>query len=210
MKYEWRKQEKNLYLPSQQPVFLEVPTLKYLTIKGEGDPNGEAFTEKTGALYALSYAIRMMPKKGLTPPGYFEYTVYPLEGEWSTKQRDEKPLDKSQFTYTIMIRQPDFVTSAVFEEAKRLAAKKVEPALLEAVKLEERTEGAVIQILHVGSYDSEPASFEKMADFAEREGYVRLSKDHKEIYLSDPRKTALDKLKTVLRVQVKESFASAE
>ncbi|WP_239254720.1 GyrI-like domain-containing protein [Listeria ilorinensis] len=206
MKYEWRKQEKNLYLPGQTPAFLEVPALNYIVIEGEGDPNGSLFDEKVGVLYALSYAIRMMPKKGHTPPGYFEYTVYPLEGEWSTKQRDSEPLDKSQFTYTIMIRQPDFVTPAVFEEAKQLTAKKVDPTLLEKARLEERREGDVIQMLHLGSYDTEPASFEKMAAFAEQNGYTRLSKEHKEIYLSDPRKTDPDKLKTVLRIQVKKAL----
>ncbi|RDX02549.1 GyrI-like domain-containing protein [Listeria kieliensis] len=206
MKYEWRKEEKELYLPKKQPVFIDVPKFGYLTIEGEGDPNKTDFQELVATLYAAAYTIRMLPKKGFTPDGYFEYTVYPLEGEWTTKQRDSGPLDKSLFAYKIMIRQPEFVTQALFEEIKPLFEKKLPIDQLRKLKLEELTEGPSIQMLHLGSYDSEPASFAQMEQFAAEQGLERVSKDHKEIYLSDPRRTAPENLKTVLRFAVKQKL----
>lgn len=90
MKYEWRKQEKILYLPKQRPELVTVPEQKFFMIKGKGNPNGEEFAEKIGALYSLAYAVRMMPKQGFTPEGYFEYTVYPLEGIWDLSEEGRK------------------------------------------------------------------------------------------------------------------------
>lgn len=206
LKYEWRKEEKELYLPKKQPVFLDVPKMCYLTIDGEGDPNEKAFQEHVAALYAAAYTIRMLPKKGLTSEGYFEYTVYPLEGEWTTKQRDAGPLDKSLFAYKIMIRQPEFVNQKLFEEISSLLEKKLSNEQIQKLRLEEFTEGPSIQMLHLGSYDTEPASFAQMEQFASDKGFERVSKDHKEIYLSDPRRTAPENLKTVLRFAVKQKL----
>ena len=105
MKYEWRKQEKNLYLPKQKPELITVPEQKFFMIKGKGNLNSEEFSEKIGVLYSLAYAIRMMPKQGFTPEGYFEYTVYPLEGIWdlSDEGRKSETLNKDEFVYSIMI-----------------------------------------------------------------------------------------------------------
>ncbi|WP_088825250.1 GyrI-like domain-containing protein [Listeria goaensis] len=202
-KYEWRKAEKGLYLPKNKPMKLDVPAMNYITITGKGDPNEGAFSERVGALYAAAYTIRMLPKKGVTPDGYFEYTVYPLEGEWTTSQRDNGPLDKSLFEYRIMIRQPDFVTAALFEELKPRFAEKIPAELLAELRFETIEEGPSVQMLHKGPYDTEPASFEQMEEFCLGNDWVRLSKDHKEIYLSDPRKTAPEKMKTVLRFKIK-------
>lgn len=119
MKYEWRKIEKNLYLPKQKPELLTVPTQKFFMIKGQGNPNSDEFSEKIGVLYSLAYAVRMMPKQGYTPEGYFEYTVYPLEGIWDLSEEGRKleTLNKDELLYTIMIRQPDFVTEEVVQKA---------------------------------------------------------------------------------------------
>lgn len=201
MKYEWRKKDKKLYLPSITPTKLYVPPIKYFTLKGEGNPNSEAFKENVGALYAMSYAIRMLPKKGMPPEGYFEYTVFPLEGVWDLDEEGRKleHLDKNRFVYKLMIRQPDFVTDELFSLAKETSAKKVPENLLAAAKFESIEEGLCVQCLHLGDYDSEPETFSKMDDFCIANNLKRIDKRHREIYISDPRKTDPAKLKTVLR-----------
>ena len=104
-KYEWRKQEKDLYFPKIKPELVKVPPMKFFLISGRGDPNKEEFAEKVGVLYSLAYAVRMMPKTGYTPEGYYEYTVYPLEGLWDLTEegRQAETLDKDELVYTIMI-----------------------------------------------------------------------------------------------------------
>ncbi|SDN32930.1 GyrI-like domain-containing protein [Bacillus sp. OK048] len=205
MKYEWRKKDKEIYLPSITPTKLKVPPIKYFTLNGKGNPNSEAFKESVAALYALSYAIRMMPKKGITPNGYFEYTVFPLEGVWDLDEvgRQLEKLDKDRLVYNLMIRQPDFVTEELYSMAKELSAKKVSDDLLESVKFEIIEEGLCVQCLHIGDYDSEPETFSKMDDFCSANNLTRIDKRHREIYISDPRKTDPAKLKTVLRHKVK-------
>lgn len=205
LKYEWKKQDKELYLPKSSPTVLDVPTIKFFTIKGTGNPNSEAFTERVEALYKLSYAIRMMPKKGHTPEGYFEYTVFPLEGFWDLDEegRQLEYLDKDRFLYMLMIRQPDFVTEALMNEAKTSVQKKISAELLQGISLEEINEGLCVQCMHIGSYDDEPETFLAMEDFCKQKGLQRAEKQHREIYISDPRKTAPEKMKTVLRFKVK-------
>ncbi|MEH7253718.1 GyrI-like domain-containing protein [Neobacillus niacini] len=187
------------------PTKIMVPPLKYFTLKGAGNPNSEAFKESVEALYALSYAIRMMPKKGITPDGYFEYTVFPLEGVWDLDEvgRQLKHLDKDRLVYKLMIRQPDFVTEELFSMAKELSTKKVSDDLLESVKFEIIEEGLCVQCLHIGDYDSELETFSKMEDFCSANNLTRIDKRHREIYISDPRKTDPAKLKTVLRHKLK-------
>jgi len=126
MKYEWKKQEKNLYMPKQKPELVTVQEQKFFMIKGKGNPNSEEFSEKLGVIYSLSYAVRMMPKSGYTPENYFEYTVYPLEGIWDLTEEGKKldTLNKGEFLYTIMIRQPDFVTEEVVKRAFESVRKK--------------------------------------------------------------------------------------
>ncbi|EUJ27440.1 hypothetical protein MFLO_13293 [Listeria floridensis FSL S10-1187] len=202
MKYEWRKEEKELYLPKKKPMYIEVPEFSYLTINGKGDPNQPEFEERIGALYTAAYTIRMLPKKDIIPDGYFEYTVYPLEGYWTTDQRDDGPLDKSQFVYKVMIRQPEFVTPKLFRQILPMLEKKLSAELIAELKLERITDGPSVQMMHIGSYDSEPASFELMEKYAAENGLTRSSKNHKEIYLSDPRRVAEENRKTVLRFAV--------
>ena len=205
MKYEWRKQEKNLYIPKQRPELITVPEQKFLMIKGVGNPNSEEFSEKIGVLYSLAYAIRMMPKQGYTPEGYFEYTVYPLEGVWDLTEEGRKldTLNKDELIYTIMIRQPDFVTEEVVAKAFGHVRKKKPHPLLDEVTFDIIEEGPCVQILHIGSYDSEPESFKLMDEFAEKNNLERICMTHREIYLSDFRRVEAEKLKTVLRYRVK-------
>ncbi|HWR62237.1 MAG TPA: GyrI-like domain-containing protein [Clostridia bacterium] len=201
MKYEWKKQARELYLPKRTPEIVTVPSMKFFMLDGRGNPNGEEFAEAVGVLYILSYAVKMLPKKGVIPEGYFEYTVFPLEGVWdlAPEARGAEVLDKDSLVYTIMIRQPDFVTEAVAHTALEAAAGKIKSPKLEAVRFGSMEEGLCVQMLHIGPYDSEPASFAAMEEFCRANGLSRTSKTHREIYISDARKTAAEKLQTVLR-----------
>lgn len=201
MKYEWRKVERSVYLPGEKPEKIVVPEFTFITIKGEGDPNTPDFSDRVEALYSISYAIRMMPKKGITPDGYFEYTVYPLEGLWDLSEagRVMERLDKSELVYTIMIRQPEFVTEEVFNLAMKIAKKKGNVKFLDELKLEYIEDGQSVQIMHIGSYNDEKKSFDLMKKYMAENGLRLKTMIHREIYLTDPRKCEPDKLKTVLR-----------
>ena len=131
MKYEWKKHEKALYLPKAVPAPVTVPEHAFFMIRGEGNPNGEAFLEAIGVLYALSYAVKMLPKKGDAPEGYYEYAVFPLEGVWDTAEpmRPGEALNKDALRYTLMIRQPDFVTNSPSASSPRQAGKSRIPSM---------------------------------------------------------------------------------
>lgn len=206
MKHEWKKDEKQFYSPKDQPNCISIPRFKFYTIEGKGNPNDPSFAEYIEVLYALSYAIKMSPKSGMEPNGYFDYSVYPLEGVWDLSEEGIKnwngTLDKDQLIFKLMVRQPDFVTEEYAQETIIRTQKKKKLHLLESVKFEQIEEGKCIQMLHIGSFDSEPASFERMMKYAEENGLKRNLKSHREIYLSDARKTAPEKLKTILRSQV--------
>ena len=202
MKYEWKKSEKELYLPKAVPTLITVPKMKYFTISGKGDPNhSQEFQDKIGVLYSMAYAIRMMPKSGFTPDGYFEYTVYPLEGIWSFDEVGQKTttFNKDNFVYKLMIRQPDFVSEALFRKALENTKVKKPNLLLDEVKFEEIEDGLCVQMLHLGAYDDEPKTFQQMQKFIDDYDYQKRSLEHREIYLSDFTKTSPEKLKTVLR-----------
>jgi len=205
MKYEWRKNDKNLYLPKDKPEMIRVPAMKFLMLDGRGDPNGEEFSEAVGVLYSASYALKMMPKSGKTPEGYYDYTVFPLEGIWDldVSVGAGKVLDKSRLIYTIMIRQPEFATEELVLEAIENVRKKKNNPLLEKLRFGELEDGDCVQMMHIGSYDSEPGSFRRMEEFCEEKGLERTEMKHREIYISDVRKSSPDKLKTVLRVKVR-------
>lgn len=205
-KFEWRKSLKEIYLPKSKPSKIKIPTFKYITIKGKGNPNNQLFKENVEALYSLAYAIKMLPKKGIVPQGYFDYTVFPLEGVWDLDEEGRKLdyLNKDHLLYKLMIRQPDFVTEDLtYIILDQLKQKKKNP-LLANVKHESITDGLSVQTMHIGSYDDEPRTFKIMEDFCMENNLQRVQKTHKEIYISDARKTQPEKLKTVLRFQVKE------
>lgn len=200
MKYEWRKQEEELYLPKAEPVIVQVPKIKFFTIEGKGNPNNNKdFQARVKTLYKLAYTVKMMPKAGVTPKGYVEYTVYPLEGIWdiSAKGKKAKEFSKDFLQYKIMIRQPDFVDEAVFEKALELNVKN-KNLLLGEVKLEEIEDGLCVQMLHKGSYDTEfQTTFQAMEKFIADNGYKRIGKKHREIYLKFTPDT--DKMETTIR-----------
>lgn len=206
MKHEWRRAEKSLYLPSTQASLLTIPAFQFLMLQGKGNPNSPAFAERVEALYSLSYGIKMCPKKGIQPIGYYDYTVYPLEGIWDISDKGKDAwngvLNKDELIYTLMIRQPSFVTPMLVNTIQELLSKKNPNSLLSSITFKEMTDSDCVQIMHIGSYDSESASFEKISIFLNNQGLSRLNHIHREIYLSDVRKVPTDKLQTVLRVQV--------
>ena len=206
MKHEWKKQEKGIYLPKDKPELINVPPFRFYSVTGEGNPNDEFFGEYIGVLYSLSYGIRMSPKQGIAPEDYFEYTVYPLEGVWDineeAKNSYEGRIDKNTLVFNLMIRQPDFVTADFANEIIDRTKIKKPHELLNKVKFSVFEEGTCIQMLHMGSYDNEPESFMKMELFAREHKLERITPTHREIYISDPRKVAPEKLKTILRFQV--------
>lgn len=196
---------KTLYLPSaKSPSILEIPAMRFAMIDGSGDPNtSKEFEEAVGALYSVSYGIKMLPKKGAAPPGYFEYKVSALEGLWDMAEgKAFTSANKSDFVWTLMIMQPDFVTEALFSEIKDQQIKKKGNPAIERIRYEEFAEGLCCQMMHIGPFDAEPATFSKMQYYTEANGYRRLEKRHHEIYLSDFRRTAPEKLKTVLRFRI--------
>jgi hypothetical protein len=205
MKHEWRKVEKELYLPKAVPELVTIPKQKFFMVEGKGNPNSDSFAEKIGVLYSLAYAVRMMPKQGFTPDGYFEYTVYPLEGVWDVteKGRNSETLNKNELLYTIMIRQPEFVTTDVVVKAFETVRKKKPHPILDEVTFGMLEDGLSVQMLHVGAYDNEPESFKLMNEFIVNHNLEKRSPVHREIYLSDVSKVQPDKLKTVLRYMVK-------
>jgi hypothetical protein len=205
MKHEWKKHEKELYMPKDKPEIITIPKQKFFMMSGKGNPNTEEFSEKIGILYSLAYAVKMMPKKGFTPDGYFEYVVYPLEGLWdlTDEGKKETKLNKNELLYKIMIRQPNFVTKGVVEIAIENVKRKKPHPFLNEVKFVELEDGLSVQMMHIGSYDNEPESFTQMKEYVRSSNLEILSLEHREIYISDARKTEESKLKTVLRYRVK-------
>lgn len=202
-KYEWKKMEKSIYGPKKEPQLVNISTFKFFTLAGKGDPNDAFFAEHIQCLYSLSYAMKMQWKK----ENGLDYAVYPLEGVWalsvSEPQNNNEVLDKKNLIYTLMIRQPDFVLEEYATDIiEKVKIKKPHP-LLDNVKFETISEGLCVQMLHQGSYDDEPASFAEMDTFARNNNLIRATKVHREIYLSDARKVQAEKLKTILRFQVR-------
>lgn len=209
MKHEWRKREKKIYLPKAKPEIVDIPTFQFITIDGAGNPGGKLFSECVGALYSLAYGIKMSAKKKMGSHGFYDFTVYPLEGIWDITEEAKKDfsgtINKDDLVYKLMIRQPDFNEADYLREILNKLKSKSSNRLLEKLAFEEITDGKCIQMLHVGSYDNEPESFAEMEKFAAENGVKRLSKVHREIYLSDARKVATEKLKTVLRFQLEQN-----
>jgi hypothetical protein len=205
MPLDYKKTEKELYQPKTTPSLIDVPEMTFIAIDGKGDPNTSTeYIAAVEALYGLSYTIKMGNKAVL------EYVVCPLEGFWevegSFKGGGALIADKSKFIWTMMIRQPPFVTAEVFEDAKTTLAKK-KPALdTSKARLMSITEGLCVQVMHIGSYDDEPATVAALDEHARENGFapdMTSSRRHHEIYLSDPRKAASEKLKTIIRHPVR-------
>lgn len=209
-KLDYKKEYKDLYRPKTKPSFINVPEMLFIAVDGKGDPNTcDEYKEAMELLYGLSFTIKMSKMNGTQPEGYFEYVVPPLEGLWYVDNAEfdgTNITDKNSFKWTSMIRQPEFVTEEVFALAKAALSKKKPNLNVEKARLIKLTEGECVQIMHKGAYDDEPASIEKMRSFAAENGYAEDFSEgrfHHEIYLSDPRKCAPEKLRTVIRHPVK-------
>lgn len=200
MKYEWKRQEKELYRAKTTPAAVTVPAQNYIMISGTGNPNDTDFSSRVSVLYSVAYAVKMAYKKA-AKGGFDDFAVYPLEGIWQKIEGDK--LVKENLQYTLMIRQPDFIGEDDVNAAlERTKVKKPNP-LLEEVQLETVQGGTCVQILHVGAYDDESASFAKMDELACSCGLIRAETCHLEIYLNNASRTKKSRLKTILRYAVK-------
>ena len=203
MIYDYKMRDKRIYLPKAKPEIIVLPTMNFIMIDGEGSPDAPEFSERVEALYAIAYAIRMSYKSENVPSGYFEFKVFPLEGVWDLIDYTKGAEDKNNYKYTLMIRQPEFVNRTVFEAFKQITmAKKKTNSFISEVGFGQIEEGSCCQMMHIGPFSEESKSFELMEAAVKDLGFERKSKIHKEIYLSDPRKTVPEKMKTVLRFQV--------
>ena len=216
MAFDFKKEYKEFYLPPKKPQIVNVPKMQFVAVRGKGNPNEEGgeYKAAVAVLYAVSYTLKMSKMGDHRIQGYFDYVVPPLEGFW-WQMKDGAVVsgfdysDKSTFNWISVIRLPDFVTQKDFDWAKETAAAKkgIDCSRAELFTLEE---GECVQIMHTGSYDDEPATIKLMDDFALENGYTldfSATRLHHEIYLSDPRKTAPEKLKTVIRHPVKRAGA---
>ena len=204
MAFDFKKEYKEFYMPKNKPSIVKVPKMNYIAVRGKGDPNAEGgeYKESIGLLYGIAFSIKMSKMGDHRIDGYFDYVVPPLEGFWW--QQGVTGIDynhKENFEWISVIRLPDFVTKEEFEWAKEEAAKKKK---IDFSKAEFFTydEGLCVQCMHIGPDDDEPATVDAMNEFMEKEGYVLDITDkryHHEIYLSDVRKVAPEKLKTVVR-----------
>ena len=204
MAFDFKKEYREFYQPKDAPALVIVPPMGYLAVRGQGDPNeaGGAYQQAIGMLYAVAYTIKMSQKGDHRIEGFFDYVVPPLEGFWW--QEGVAGVDyahKERFCWISAIRLPDFVTAADAAWAVREASRK-KKLDCSPVAYFAYDEGLCVQCLHVGPYDDEPATVARMHAFMARQGYALDITDrrlHHEIYLSDARKTAPEKLRTVVR-----------
>ncbi len=204
MAFDFKKEYKEFYMPKNKPEIVTVPKANYIAVRGEGNPNEEdgAYKNAIGVLYAVAYTLKMSYKTDYKIEGFFEYVVPPLEGFWWQDGVDGIDYgNKDAFKWISVIRLPDFITKKDFDWAVETATKKkkIDCSIAEFMTIDE---GLCVQIMHYGSYDDEPASVALMDDYLADNGYGNDINDkrlHHEIYLSDPRKTAPKKCKTVIR-----------
>lgn len=205
MKHEWKKHDKELYGAKQTPSLVIVPAQKFIMISGKGNPNDVDFSNRVAALYSLAYAVKMGYKSAATKQNIqsdiHDYTVYPLEGVW--KLREDVEFVKENLEYTIMIRQPDFIAEEMVKAALERVKVKKPNLLYDEIRFDTMQDRKCIEILHIGGFDDEPASFEKMDQFAKENGLERAEHWHREIYLNNANRVEKSKLKTILRYVVK-------
>ena len=209
MAFDYKKEYKEFYMPPKKPTIVDVPKMNYIAVRGQGNPNEEdgEYKKAIELLYGIAFTIKMSYKGTHKIEGYFQYVVPPLEGFWW--QENVKGIDyahKEEFQWIAVIRLPDFVTKEEFDWAVGEATKKKKE---DFSKVEYFTyeEGMCVQCMHIGSYDEEPLTVEKMHAYMEEQGYeldITEERLHHEIYLSDPRRTSEEKLKTVVRHPIKQ------
>lgn len=210
MAFDFKKEYKELYAPKNKPAIVDVPAASYIAVRGKGDPNEEGgeYKQAISVLYSVAYTLKMSYKTEHKIEGFFEYVVPPLEGFWWQEGVEGVDYsDKAGFNWVSVIRVPEFIKKADFDWAVETATrkKKLDCSKAELITVEE---GLCVQILHTGAYDDEPATVALMDEYLQKNGYVNDFSDtrlHHEIYLSDPRKTAPEKQKTVIRHPVKKA-----
>ena len=208
MAFDFKKEYKEFYMPKNKPEIVMVPKANYIAVRGKGDPNeeGGAYQQSIGVLYAVAYTLKMSYKTDYKIEGFYEYVVPPLEGFWWQERVDGIDYsDKSTFCWISVIRLPDFITKANFDWAVDTATKKkkLDCSAAEFLAIDE---GLCVQIMHLGPFDDEPATVEVMNRYLDENGYENDFSDtrnHHEIYLSDARRVAPEKWKTVIRHPVK-------
>ena len=208
MAFDFKKEYKEFYLPKNDPSIVMVPKMNCIAVRGKGDPNEEdgEYKNAIGLIYGIAFTIKMSKKSDHRIDGYFDYVVPPLEGFWW--QDGIERIDyahKETFNWISVIRLPDFVTRGDFDWAvsEATAKKKMDFSKVEFFTYDE---GLCVQCMHIGSYDDEPATVDAMHKYMEEQGYaldINSSRFHHEIYLSDARKAAPEKLKTVIRHPVR-------
>ena len=210
MAFDYKKEYKEFYMPKNKPGIVTVPRMNYIAVRGKGDPNEEGgeYKESIGLLYGIAFTVKMSKKSNYQMDGYFDYVVPPLEGFWW--QNGVKGIDyahKEKFEWISVIRLPDFVTEKDFEWAVAEASEKKKKDFSK-VEFLTYDEGLCVQCMHIGSYDDEPATVSLMHEFMEEQGYVLDITDqrfHHEIYLSDARRVAPERRKTVIRHPVRKA-----
>lgn len=208
MAFDFKKEYREFYLPKNKPEIVTVPPTNYIAVRGVGDPNeeGGAYKAAVGVVYAIAYTIKMSKLGEHRIEGYYDFVVPPLEGFWWQEGVEGvNYADKSTFHWICVIRLPDFVTKADFDWAVAEAGrkKKLDCTMAEFLTVDE---GLCVQIMHMGAYDDEPATVALMDTYLEANGYENdfsAQRLHHEIYLSDPRKAAPEKWKTVIRHPIK-------
>lgn len=208
MTFDYKKEYKDVYRPSKKPSLITMEPITYVAVRGKGNPNDVdgAYQHAMQLLYSISFTIKMSPKAGVDLEGYFPYVVPPLEGFWSLSGKEENfgTLNKDKLAWISCIRLPEFVTPEIFAWAKEAAAAKKNTDFSAAEYLTV-DEGLCVQAMHIGSYDDEPATISAMRSFAQEQGYdfdLTPTRLHHEIYLSDPRRVASERLKTVIRIPI--------
>jgi hypothetical protein len=204
MPFDFKKEYKEYYMPKNKPQIIEIPTMNYIAVRGNGNPNDEngEYKRAIEVLYAVAYTLKMSYKTDYKIDGFFEYVVPPLEGFWWSENGGAFDYaDKSQLRWISVIRLPDFITEKDFQWAVETASKKkkLDCSVAEFLTI---NEGLCVQIMHNGSYDDEPVTVELMNKYVAENGFqndIGSERLHHEIYLSDPRKTLPEKLKTVIR-----------
>ena len=207
MPFDYKKEYKEFYQPPKKPGLIEIPEMNYIAVRGKGNPNlpdGE-YKSSIGLLYGIAYTIKMSHMGNHKINGYFPYVVPPLEGLWWQKGTTQIDYShKEDFEWISMIRLPDFVTKEEFNWAVLEATEKKQTDFSK-VEFFPYMEGLCVQCMHIGSYDDEPATLQLMDDFIRKEGYIpdlSGTRRHHEIYLSDPRRTKPERLRTVIRQPV--------
>ena len=204
-KIDFKQQLKHLYQPSAKEVsVVDVPDMNFLMVDGRGDPGtSQEYQEALEALYTVAYQLKFTIK-GRAPE--LDYVIPPPEGLWWAKDMDAFTMDdRDAWQWTAMIMQPDQVTPELFEEGVQQVREKKNPAALRLLRLERYSEGRAVQIMHLGPYSAEGPTIERLHAFAREKGYQLRGKHH-EIYLNDPRRTAPEKIKTVIRQPVQQEF----